>query len=287
VTDWSWVDEHEPWEPEGFIDLTRASPARIYDYLLGGKDNFDVDRIAADRAAQVAPWARDGARACRAYLIDAVRLMAGQVDQFLDIGSGLPTEMNVHEAVQTVSPEARVLYVDYDALTLAHARARLSYPPAGVGVMFGDLRRPGDILDDVERTFEHLIRLDEPVGLVLSAILHFITDADRAHQIVATLVDRLAPGSCLMISHIVAGHDDQPSKDLRAAAGVYTSHAAVPLVVRTRAEIEAFFDDLTMIDPLHQLTHDGTPMPVLGGIGVKPTPAPADDDWLGDELGTP
>jgi len=283
VTDWSWVDE-EHWVPEGFIDTTRASPARIYDYLLGGKDNFAVDRNAADRAASIAPWARNGARACREYLISAVGLMAGHVDQFIDIGSGLPTATNVHDAVRAVKPDARVLYVDNDATTLAHARALLACDGSnGTGVVFGDLRRPDELLERIDHEWGHLIRLDEPVGLILSAILHFLTDADRAHQIVTGLVDRLPIGSCLMISHIVAGHDDKPSKELRTAAGVYTSNVSAPLVVRTPAEIDAFFDGLDMLEPLHQLAHDGQPMPVLGGIGIKRAPTPEDDEWVVEE----
>jgi len=261
--------EQASWVPRT-VDTTHASPARMYARLLGDKHHFAVDRETLDEAAQIAPWAVNGAKANRTYLraaVQAIAIMGDDIEQILDMGSGLPTSPNIHEMAPDRAP--RVLYVDNDATALAHARARLADAPAGVGVLDGDLLHPDRILDDIERYHRDVIDLKYPVGLILSAVLHFIPNDQRPERIVARLVNKLAPGSCVVITHLMAGIHDERSQQVRAAAEAYSANSTAPLIPRTRAEIEAFFDGLTMVDPVRDLRYGGEIMPVLGGIGVK------------------
>ncbi|GAA0690282.1 SAM-dependent methyltransferase [Kitasatospora atroaurantiaca] len=221
-------------------------PARMYDYYLGGKDNFPADREAAERALAANPEFRSTARANRGFLQRAVRFVTGQgIDQFLDIGTGIPTVGNTHEIAQQVDPQARVVYVDNDPIVLTHARALM----AGMGlgrtdVLQADLRGPAGILSAAE--VKGLLDLDRPVALVLAAVLHFLPDETEPYKIVETLVDALAPGSYLILSHGTA--DFIPPEVRDRVTGVY-SKATAPLVGRSREEVRRFFDGLELLEP--------------------------------------
>jgi SAM-dependent methyltransferase len=223
------------------IDTTKPHPARIYDYLLGGKDNYEVDRQAGEQLIAAAPEARIGVRANRAFLRRAVRHVVGTgVRQILDIGTGLPTSPNVHETALEVAPDIRVAYVDNDPIVHTHAGALLS-ADGTTGIALADLRDPRAILDDPD--VRAVIDFDEPVALLLVAVLHFLTDADKPEEIIATLRDALAPGSHLILSHATGDFADRSG-----AAAVY-SKATASMNLRTRTEIERFFDGFELIDP--------------------------------------
>jgi SAM-dependent methyltransferase len=229
-------------EPLGF-DPSTPNAARMYDYFLGGKDNFPADRGAAERLLRVAPEVRAAARANRAFLGRAVRFLAGAgVTQFLDIGTGLPSRENVHEAARAVAPESRVVYVDHDPVVLVHARALLA-GGEGVTVADGDLRHPHDLLKnpDVVGTLD----FSRPVAVLLVAIMHFIDAADDPVRILAAIRESLAPGSYLVLSH---GTSDARAAAVSKAVSVYRG-TRTPLTLRGRSEIEALFEGFELVEP--------------------------------------
>src|SRR4051794_37745685 len=190
--------------PFGETDLP-ANPARVYDYWLGGKDHYRPDRELGDQVAALAPWVVHEARANRRFLERSVTFLAAEgITQFLDIGSGLPTNRNVHQIAQQVNPDARVVYVDSDPVVLTYARALLATDSRTV-VVEGDARTPDRILADGAVT-EHL-DLSRPVAVLFVAVLHFLTDDDKPAGIVAAIRDALAPGSFVVISHASPGED--------------------------------------------------------------------------------
>src|SRR5215475_6772942 len=175
------------------IDTTIAHPARVYDYWLGGKDNFAADREAAERVLAVAPGLRFRVKANRAFLARSVRFLATECDvrQFLDIGTGIPTGNNTHEVAQAAAPSSRIVYVDNDPIVLAHARALLTSTPEGAtAYLEADLREPDIILESARRTLE----FDRPIALMLLGILHLIQDGEEPYQIVSHLMDALPSG---------------------------------------------------------------------------------------------
>src|SRR3984885_10368412 len=189
------------------IDTSRPHPARTYDYFLGGKNNFAADREVADKVLAGWPAIRVGVRENRKFLARVVRYLAGEagIRQFLDIGTGLPTEDNVHEVAQSVAPSARVVYADNDPLVLAHARALLTSSPEGrTAYIHADLRDPASILNDP--VTREVLDFTQPVALMLIAILHMIPDDEKPAEIVATLTAALPPGSYLVASHLVTDH---------------------------------------------------------------------------------
>lgn len=232
--------------PDGLpaeVDLSRPSAARVYDYFLGGAHNFEVDRRLAAQIAELTPDLPDTMRAGRALLRRAVRFLLDQgIDQFLDIGSGIPTVGNVHEVAQAVNPEARVVYVDIDPVAVAYSRALLAGNER-TGVIHADLREPDRILAEARDL--KLIDFDRPVGLLLAGVVHFIPDADRPDEILATLRSALAPGSYLLISH--STHEDQPPEMLDAQR--LSARTATEITLRSRAQIEAFFGKFTIVEP--------------------------------------
>ncbi|MEU0041148.1 SAM-dependent methyltransferase [Streptomyces sp. NPDC006333] len=253
------------------IDTSRPHPARIYDYLLGGKDNYEVDQQAGDELAAAAPEARIGLRANRAFLQRAVHHVVGSgVRQILDIGTGLPTSPNVHETAEAVAPDVRIAYVDNDPIVNAHARAMVSRS-APTSVVLADLRDPQAIVNhpDVRR----VIDFDEPVALLLVAVVHFLTNADNPQQVVAALRDALPAGSFLVLSHATGDFADR-----RDAQAVYNK-ASATLNLRGRAEVERFFDGFELVEPgLAQVPFwrpDGPPparsreIGFYGGVGRK------------------
>jgi hypothetical protein len=227
--------------PAEEIDTSRPHPARIYDYLLGGKDNYEVDQRAGDELAAKAPEVWISVQANRAFLRRAVRYIVGNgVRQILDIGTGLPTSPNVHEIAQEVAPDVRVAYVDNDPIVKAHADALLSRLGT-TSIVLADLRDPQAILDhpDVRK----VIDFDEPVALLLVAILHFLTDAEKPEQVVATLRDALPAGSFLVLSHATGDFAD------RSEAQAVYNQATATMNLRSRTEVERFFDGFELIKP--------------------------------------
>jgi trans-aconitate methyltransferase len=227
------------------FDSSVAHVARVYDFWLGGKDNFAADRAAGEQAMKAFPNIVLSARANRAFLARAVRFLAGEagIRQFLDIGTGIPTGNNTHQVAQSVAPEARVVYVDNDPIVLAHARALLaSHPEGATDYMDADLRNPQKILDGAAR----LLDFGRPVAVMLMAILQHIDDADDPYEIVATLVAALPPGSYLALSH--------PAKDIDAEsmakmADTLNQTMAEKVTFRTRPAVARFFDGLELAEP--------------------------------------
>ena len=260
------------------IDQTKPHPARAYDYYLGGKNYYAVDRDLGDRTMQLWPAVRIAARENRAFLARAVRYLVAEkgIRQFLDVGTGLPTTDNVHEVAQRFAPESRIVYVDNDPIVLAHARALLTSDPRGATAYIqADLREPEKILGDpaVRATLD----FTKPIALMLVAILHFVVDEDGSAEVVRTLVDALPPGSYLVASHITAEHDPD---------GVYRvertyRQSGVPAQARTAAELERLvFTGLELVDPgvvlvsewRHNRPHRPTAAQVswYGGVAEKP-----------------
>lgn len=225
------------------VDSRRPSVARVYDFLLGGAHNFASDRDLATGLLRVEPQARELARANRAFLRRAVRtLAAAGVAQFVDIGSGIPTQGNVHEVAQSVNPQARVVYVDNDDVAVAHSRSILAGNDRAA-ILQADMRGPDGILESPELT--KLIDLSEPVAFLLVAALHLVKADEDPAGIARTLRDAAAPGSHLVISHLT--HDAQPGKT--AAIGKLYDRATSPAVARSHAEILGFFDGWELLDP--------------------------------------
>ncbi|WP_322768718.1 SAM-dependent methyltransferase [Frankia sp. Cr1] len=228
------------------IDVSVPHPARLYDYYLGGKDNFPADRAAAERVLDAAPEARLMARENRRFLVRAARFLAAEcgVRQFLDIGTGIPTSPNLHEIVQDVAPASRIVYTDNDRLVLAYARALLTSTPDGVtAYLDADLRHVDRILSAPEVT--ETLDFTRPVGLFLVAILHFITDEENPGTIVKSLLDALPEGSYLVLSHATADLRPTAAEDV---VSTYRS-AAMALTLRAKAEIASFFDGTDLLDP--------------------------------------
>lgn len=231
-------------EPVPF-DTSVAHVARVYDYWLGGKDNFAADRAAGDQAIKAFPNIVLSARANRAFQERAVRFLAGEagIRQFLDIGTGIPTVNHTHQVAQSVAPESRVVYADNDPVVLAHARALLdSHPEGATDYIDADLRDPENILDGAGR----LLDLSRPVAVMLMAILQHIDDEDDPRSIVATLMGAMPSGSCLALSH--------PAKDIDAEAmakmaGVLNQMMAEKVTFRDRAGVAAFFNGLELVEP--------------------------------------
>ena len=258
------------------FDARMAHPARVYDYWLGGKDNFEADRIAGEATIAAYPAIRASARANRAFLARSVRYLAAEADirQFLDIGTGLPTASNTHEVAQSVAPESRVVYVDNDPLVLSHARALLSSSPEGVtDYLDADLRDTDTIIEQAADTLD----FTRPVAIMLLAILHYIPDLDEAQRIVARLVSAIPSGSYLAISH--AASDISPEAMAEMIRRMNEHLAEGNHVGRTRAVVASFFDGLDVLDPgvvkvtewrpRSEMEAEG-PTSLWGGVARKP-----------------
>jgi SAM-dependent methyltransferase len=227
------------------VDTKRANVARVYDYWLGGSHNFLPDQDVGRSIAAVEPNIRAMARANRAFLGRAVRFLAAAgIRQFLDIGSGIPTQGNVHEVAQQTAPGARVAYADIDPVAVAYSKAILTGNHKAA-VIDADLRTPEKIL--AHETTRRLIDFSQPVGLLLVAVLHCIADAEEPWRLVATLRDALAPGSYLVLCH--ATDDGMPAATTQAVEKVYKGSVPTPGRARSRAEILRFFDGFDLVDP--------------------------------------
>ena len=227
------------------FDTGVPNVARIYDALLGGKDNYAADREAAGELLKVVPGAARAARDNRAFLGRAVRFLAGEagIRQFLDIGTGLPTLGNVHEIAQAANPAARVVYADHDPVVMLHANVLLA-KSASVEAVNADLRYPLDLL--TSPAVRALIDFDEPVAVLLVAVLHFVEDSENPWKIVDCIKDHMAPGSYPALSHVTG--DDIPPDAMQQAREVY-KNASAPGVARERDDIDRFFDGLVMLSP--------------------------------------
>jgi hypothetical protein len=217
-------------------------PARVYDYWLGGKDNFEADRVAARTALEHIPEFLDYAVGNRRFLVRATRYLAAEagIRQFLDIGTGFPTSPNVHEVAMEAAGVSRVVYVDNDVMVHSHARARLAMAP-GASAVLGDLRDP----DAVLRAAGEWLDLDKPVGLMFVACLHHIRDHDDPAGIVARYLEEMAPGSYLVLSHSTSDMDPERMH----LSSVRAEQAGVTLVPRRRDEILKLFHGKQLIDP--------------------------------------
>ncbi len=253
------------------LDTTRPHPARVYDHLLGGKDNFAADREFAARVQAAFPSAKLAAVENRAFMARAVSYLAGEVGvrQFLDVGTGLPTSPNVHEVAQAAAPESRVVYVDNDPIVLVHARALLTSAPEGAtAYVDADLRDPDRILADPE--LHATLDLSRPVALTLIAVLHFVTDDMDPYGIVGRLVGALPSGSYLAISH--GTFDPIPPEQLARMRQLQAS-TDQPFRPRTRDEVEHFFAGLELLEPgivpvaEWRAEHEPQPRPSAADVG--------------------
>ncbi|MFE6313493.1 MULTISPECIES: SAM-dependent methyltransferase [Streptomyces] len=237
--------ERPAWAPRS-IDISVPSVSRMYDFYLGGSHNFEVDREAARRAMEFMPGLPKIMQANRAFMRRAVRFAAAEgVDQFLDIGSGIPTFGNVHEVAAHSRPGSRVVYVDHDPVAVAHSEAVLAGHD-DAGVVAADLLKPHDILASPQ--VERLIDLNRPVALLLVAILHFVEDADDPYGAVAELSGALAPGSMLVLTHASYEGVPLPAERASGAVDVYKD-IRNPLIMRSREEIARFFEGYDMVEP--------------------------------------
>ncbi len=240
--DWSWTDEDDSWVPPA-VDPSVFSVARVYDYFLGGKDNFAADRAAAEQIMAMIPELPAMARANRDFLVRAVRYLAENgIRQFIDLGTGIPTSPSVHEVAREVAGDAKVAYVDIDPVVVVHNRALLTTEP-GVITVQHDLRQPAAVLEDPQ--VRALIDFDQPVGLLLVAVLHFVGQ-DIAPEILSRYRGALPAGSHVVID--VACRDSMALADVVRLESMYASSSA-SLVLRTGAQIEQLFDGLEMVDP--------------------------------------
>jgi hypothetical protein len=238
-------DDEDGGDGRPAFDTSVAHQARIYDYWLGGKDNFAADRKAAEQAIAAYPGVATGARANRQFLARAVRHLAADagIRQFLDIGTGIPTANNTHEVAQAVAPESRVVYVDYDPVVLLHARTLLaSHHEGSVDYLDADLRDIDQILERASRTLD----FSQPVAIMLIAILHAIEDDDNPYQIVARLIDAVPPGSYLTLSHVASDID---AAQIAEATARLNQLSRQRFTLRGHAQVERFFDGLELQEP--------------------------------------
>ncbi|GAA2630167.1 SAM-dependent methyltransferase [Streptomyces vastus] len=268
--------ESAPRQPQ-HIDTSRPHPARVYDWFLGGKDNYPVDEELGRHILELEPHARRSARSNRWFMHRAIRWSATQagIRQFLDIGTGIPTEPNLHRLAQATAPDARVLYVDNDPIVLAHAEALLRGRPEGVTqYVQADVREPRKILDQAERVLD----FSRPVALSLVALMHFVSDEEGAYELVGSLVDALPSGSCLVLSVITGDYDP---RTMEQAVQTYAA-GGVTLVARSHAEVARFFKGLEVVEPgivslpewhpelaAGEDVQGDAPVPLYAGVGIK------------------
>lgn len=258
------------------FDTAVPNPARVWNYWIGGKDNYAADRAAAEAVIAAFPVLPSIARTTRRFLVDAVQELAGDcgVRQFLDIGTGLPTADNTHEVAQRVAPDSRVVYVDNDPVVLAHARALLTSTPGGkTDFILADLHDPETILTEAARTLD----FGQPVAIVLLGVLHFIGEDADPYGIVARLMDAAVAGSYLVIGHTGS---DIPSAGFLEGLRAYNERSPVKLVARSREQIDRLIAGLEPVSPgviplgqwfeRGQLGGDGADLPGYVGIVRKP-----------------
>ena len=271
MTDWR--------EPPATIDRHVPHASRIYDYLLGGTDHFPVDREAVERSAVAYPGGlpslRKQVRANRDFLVRAVTYLVEEagIRQFLDIGTGVPNRDNVHAVAQALAPDARIVYVDNDPTVLAHARTLLTSTPDGATAYIdGDLRHPDKIVREARETLD----FDQPIAVMLVAVLHFIENEDRPGHIVRRLLDAVPSGSHLAVSHLtadIAEHTEEITGYVRRLNEV----SRETFVLRSHADITPFFGGLDLVDPGLVPLREWRPgrldldsSPIYGAVARKP-----------------
>ena len=264
-------------EPTPIIDTSVPHTARVWNYLLGGKDNYPADRASAELSLSMIPDAADAARADRKLLMRVVRYLVGEVGirQFLDIGTGLPTADNTHQVAQATAAECRIVYVDNDPLVLVHARALLTSTPEGVtDYLDADLRDPEKVLQEAVQ----ILDFTQPIALMLLGIVNHIVDDDEAYAIVNHLVDAVPSGSYLVMSHSTA---DFHGETMERVMRLWNEGGGTPpIVARSRQKVTRFFDRLELLEPgvvssslwRPELCDMGTPTEVfqICGVGRKP-----------------
>jgi S-adenosyl methyltransferase len=238
------------------LDTSVAHSARVYDYWLGGKDNYAADRAAAEAIIAVRPAIVRDIRANRDFMRRAAAFLAtAGVRQFLDIGTGIPTRPNLHEVVQEIAPDARIVYADNDPVVLAHARALLVSTPEGrTAYLHADLRDPGKILQEAERTLD----FSQPTAVMLVSILQLIRDEEDPYGIVARLMSKVAPGSYLVITHPAS---DILSELVAEITRRYNKSVATPATLRGFGQVARFFDGLELVEPGIVQCHRWHPRP--------------------------
>jgi hypothetical protein len=254
--------------PGDELDLSRAHGARIYDYVLGGKDNYALDREAAEAAMKAWPGLRTSMRSNRAFMQRVGRFLAGEcgIRQFLDIGTGIPTSPNLHEVVQTVAPDARIVYTDNDPVVLAHARALMTSTGQGrTAYIHADMRDPAAILG--AQQLRDTIDLARPVALLVIAVLHFIDDDDEALAVMRQLVDPLPSGSYVAVSTATGDFDPEP---LGGVVQAYEARGEV-MKLRDRVQVEKFFDGLELLEPGVVQVHKWRPDDMATGLVKQDT----------------
>ena len=233
----------DTWIPDSTA-LNMPSAARIYDYMLGGYHNFEMDRVMTKKLLEIYPNARLAAHACRAFLRRVVNFLVEQgIDQFLDIGSGIPTVGNVHEVAQKANPAARVVYVDIDSVAVVHSQALLKDDPQATAIR-GDARQPEEILNHEE--VRGLLDFSQPMAILFLTFLHYVPDDDQAYNTVRTFRDALVPGSYIAISH--GTRDNAPPEQVEQVEKLSTL-TPTPNKYRSLAEIEPFFEGFELIEP--------------------------------------
>jgi SAM-dependent methyltransferase len=248
------------------FDVTTAHQARMYDYMLGGKDNYAADRAAVDATLELYPGAAFTARSNRAFLGRVIRYLAGEagIRQFLDIGTGIPTAGNTHEVAQAAAPESRVVYVDYDPIVLAHARALLDSSDQGATEYIdADLRDTDKILTLAAR----LLDFTRPVAVTLISVLHAVPDSDDPHAIVARLLDAVPPGSYLALSHWASDLLDTETKD--GLRDIGSRMVQQQLALRDREQVARFFAGTDLVEPGLVRVEEWRPEPGTAGPGTS------------------
>jgi hypothetical protein len=250
------------WDPDLGIDISVAHPARVYDYWLGGKDNFEADRVAGERVLAVSPGLRYRVRANRAFLGRAVRYLAAEagIRQFLDLGTGIPSGDNTHEVAQRIAADSRVVYVDNDPIVLRHAQALLRGTREGLTTYIeADVRQPAPIL----RQAAAMLDFSQPIAVLLLGVLHLVADSEDPWAVVATLMDAVPAESYLVISH--------PALDISAGQAesqrVYNQNVATAQTLRTRDEVARFFTGLELVPPGLVQVHQWRPDPADSAPG--------------------
>ncbi|MFI1916267.1 SAM-dependent methyltransferase [Nocardia sp. NPDC020380] len=265
------------------VDPTKPNAARVYNYMLDGQDNYEADRIVAERMLQVAPDTKATAWFSRRFLLKAVELAAeAGITQFLDIGAGIPISPNVHEVAQDIRPESRVVYIDFDPVVIAHANALLTSAP-GVSSMLADIRNPDEIIERARK--EHDIDFDRPVAIVIVGVLHFVMDDEQPAEILARFRDELAPGSLVAFTH-ASDHTNQMFMT-QSSNDLINSPAQVQF--RSPEQVKPLLDGFDIVEPGVSIVQNwlvnnelpetrftgGGPLPetrlvVLGAVGRKP-----------------
>jgi hypothetical protein len=244
-----------------YIDTTKPHSARMYDYYLGGKDHYEVDEQAAAHIISIFPGIKICARTNRDFMHRATRWLASEagIRQFLDIGTGIPTEPNLHQIAQSVAPDARIVYADNDPIVLAYAQALLNSTPEGrTAYIEADVREPQRILTATELI--ETLDLSRPLALSLNALLHFVPDEDQPYEVVREFIDALPSGSYMVLTHTTP--DFAP--EIFAKIVEFYDQSGIPAKARSKSEVEAFFEGLELVDPgvtePHLWHPDGEPL---------------------------